>query len=237
MAIRLCGSSTTQIDVASRSGPAHTTQGSVSVMLKQVEQRRRLSLTSSNASASATASCRGARMTWNARRCADLAPMPGSFRKASMRRSSGAAKRIASETGDAQGADLLRHRRLDLATGLVDGGAHQVLEHLHVLRFHDLGGDAQGEELVAAAHGHRDHAAARGRLDLELGDLLLQLLLHLLRLLHEGLDVHGRSAQGCSTSTILPPNASSSVLTIGVFSAVWRRRSLRVSAVSAGPRA
>src|SRR6185503_9037206 len=35
-----------------------------------------------------------------------------------------------------------------------------------------------------------DHAAAGGRLDAELRHLLLQALLHLLRLLHHGLDVH-----------------------------------------------
>src|SRR5262245_21736 len=129
MATRLCGSSTTQIWLRSRSGSAQIRHGSVSVMLKQTEQRRRVSFTSRSAAARACASSRPARRTWKARRWADLAPMPGSFRNASISRSSGPANRIGLAPGNAQGAYLLGHRRLDLAPGLVDRGADEVLEH------------------------------------------------------------------------------------------------------------
>src|SRR2546425_186036 len=194
MAIRLCGSSTTHTWLLSRSASAQIRQGSVSVMLKQREQRRRVSLTSRRAVARARASSRLLRRRWKASRWADLAPMPGSLRNASISRSSGAASRITSQPGDAEGADLLGHRLLDLAPGLVDRDPDQVLEHLHVLRLDDLGRDAHGEELVGAAHGHAHHAATGRGLDLHLGDLLLQLLLHLLRLLHQRLDVHVSSS-------------------------------------------
>ena len=50
---------------------------------------------------------------------------------------------------------------------------------------------------LRAVDDDRDHAAAGVAFDPELGHLLLQALLHLLRLLHHLLNIHGRSQNGC----------------------------------------
>ena len=77
-----------------------------------------------------------------------------------------------------------------LALRIVDGRQNQVLQHLHVVFRHGFGIDLQRLDLLGAIHHHGHHAAARGRLDAQFGHLLLQALLHLLRLLHHLLNVH-----------------------------------------------
>src|SRR5579871_5291910 len=89
----LVGSSTTQMSRWLRVGLEQYTQGSMSVMLLHTEHRRRLALTSWMAEASALASSSLERRIWNASRCADLLPTPGSFLSSSMRRAMGSAKR------------------------------------------------------------------------------------------------------------------------------------------------
>ena len=76
-----------------------------------------------------------------------------------------------------------------LLDGFAAGGHDHVLQHLDVAR--DFGIDLDGEQVLLAVHRHRDHAAAGGGLDPDLGDLLLHLLLHLLRLAHHLLHVAG----------------------------------------------
>src|SRR5438309_11992232 len=60
-------------------------------MLLQIEQRRRLALTSRTAMARASASSSLERRMWKARRCALFAPTPGSFFSSSIRRDMGSA--------------------------------------------------------------------------------------------------------------------------------------------------
>src|SRR2546429_9995937 len=75
----LFDSSTTQSTRSEREGCVQTWHGSTSVRLLQVEHRRIDRLTSRMDSASSDASaCSNFKMK-NARRCADLVPMPGNF--------------------------------------------------------------------------------------------------------------------------------------------------------------
>src|SRR5690242_12515621 len=91
MAAILVGSSTTHTRRWLRVGLLQYTQGSTSVMLLQVEQSRRLALTSCTARAKASASSSLDRKIWKARRCALLLPIPGSFFNSSMSRVIGSA--------------------------------------------------------------------------------------------------------------------------------------------------
>src|SRR5688572_27068661 len=56
--------------------------------------------------------------------------------------------------------------------------------------------------MLVSVHRHGDHAAAGGGLHRQFGHLLLQALLHLLRLLHHVLDVHRSSIVVFSTGKI-----------------------------------
>src|SRR5688572_10938177 len=111
-----------------------------------------------------------------------------------------------SQTGDLQTAHQAAHRLTELlvhlAAGVVDGGHDQILQHLHVVLGDDLGIDLDRLQLLGAVHGDGDHAAAGRGLDAQLGHLLLQALLHLLRLLHHGLDVHISSTSRISAGMI-----------------------------------
>src|SRR5688572_24263231 len=176
------------------------------------------------ASHSRSASSRGVFSTWNARRWAPLAPMPGSFCSCSTNRVRESGRDIksqipkpksqiptprswelevgsweldignSSETGNLETAHQPGHRLpelfVDLAIGVVDGGHDQILQHLDIVLRHDFGIDGDRLQLFGAVDDDRDHAAAGGRFDAQLGHLLLQALLHLLGLLHHGLDIH-----------------------------------------------
>jgi hypothetical protein len=91
IAITSRGSSTTQMTVSSLRASLHMEQDSPSEMLKQVEQNLTLSLTSTIARASSTASSLGMERMKKAILCADLGPIPGSPQSLSIRFSSGAA--------------------------------------------------------------------------------------------------------------------------------------------------
>lgn len=76
---------------------------------------------------------------------------------------------------------------------VVDGGDDQVLQELDVVLRDDLRIDRDRADLLETVHGDGDHSAAgRGRrgLDLGCGQVLVELLVHLLRLLHQLLDTH-----------------------------------------------
>ena len=90
-----------------------------------------------------------------------------------------------------------------LAHRLVDRGHDHVLEHLDVLGIDGVGVDLERLELEVAAHHDLDHAAARGRLDLLVLELLLRgghVGLHLLRLLEQGVEVRGLGHQDSSSA-------------------------------------
>src|SRR5438067_8812453 len=98
------------------------------------------------------------------------------------------------DAGDLQTTHHAAHRLRQLLIGLalrvVDGGDDQILQHLDVVSGDHLGIDLERLNLFGAVHHDGDHAAAGIALDLELRHLLLQTLLHLLRLLHHLLNVH-----------------------------------------------
>ena len=82
---------------------------------------------------------------------------------------------------------------------LTDRGKDQVLQHLDVLEIYDIGRNLHFDQLGAARDHRGDHAATCRALETGLGKLGLglgELLLHLLRLLHDlthvGLSVHER---------------------------------------------
>ena len=87
------------------------------------------------------------------------------------------------------------HLVVHLAVRVVDRGDDQVLQHADVVLRHDLGVERQLQQVLVAVDHHRDHAAAGGGLDADVGHLLLQALLHLLRLLHHRLDIHDLTPQ------------------------------------------
>src|SRR2546422_1969859 len=127
--------------------------------------------------------------------------------------------------------DLLLHRFVHLAGGLVDRGGDEVLEHLDVVLAHDLGIDLQALEVLLSVHDHLHHAPAGRRLDLQGLDLLLDALLRLLELLHELLriakGVHGLFSR---TSTTFPPNRSRASCTAGSRAASSMSRRFLASA-------
>src|ERR1700675_2269706 len=82
-------------------------------MLLQMEHNRSLAFTSRTAEARDSASSSLDRRMWNARRCALLLPIPGSFLSSSIRRVIGSAKRdigicnfVIGKFGNLQTADL-----------------------------------------------------------------------------------------------------------------------------------
>src|SRR5204863_2867500 len=94
---------------------------------------------------------------------------------------------------------------------------------------HDLGIDRHRLDLLGAVDDDGHHAAAGVAFDAQLGHLLLQALLHLLRLLHHLLDVHISS-----TSRISAGKTSSMAWTPASASACWRSADfLSVAAVAA----
>jgi hypothetical protein len=100
-----------------------------------------------------------------------------------MRRASGSAKSGIAKTHTAEhAAHLLLDFAIHLLDGLVAGGYDHVLQHLDIARH--FGVDLDFEQVLLAVHLHGDHAAAGGGFDPDLGDLLLELLLHLLCLAH-----------------------------------------------------
>ena len=74
-------------------------------------------------------------------------------------------------------------------TASLCAATNHVLQHLDVAGH--LGLDLHREQVLLPVHGHRHHAAAGRGFHLDLRDLLLQLLLHLLRLAHHLLHVAG----------------------------------------------
>src|SRR5205807_1985588 len=89
----------------------------------------------------------------------------------------------------------------------------QILQHLDVFFDNDLGIDLDRLHLLGAVDDHRHHAAAGVAFDFELGHLLLQAVLHLLRLLHHLLNVHisstSRISAGKTSSSAWTPASAS----------------------------
>src|SRR5438445_13343263 len=112
---------------------------------------------------------------------------------------------------------------------VVDGGDDQILQHLDVVFRDHFGIDRERLNLFGPVDHHGDHAAAGVTLDLELRHLLLQALLHLLRLLHHLLNVHISS-----TSRISAGNTSTTAWTPASASAFSRSADFLTAAGSAG---
>src|SRR5581483_9855045 len=219
MATMSRGSSTTHTTVGSRRASWQMPHSSPSDTLKQRRQNEMRSFTSVMARARRTASSLGSFRRWKAMRWADLGPTPGRRPSSSMRSWTGPAYTSAAgraghprEAGHAPGQapEVAEVERAHGAVvelpgpghGVVDGGQHQVLEHLHVSGVDGLGVDADGPELHAAGDAHLHHAPARLALDLLFSRGRLRLeeaLLHGLGLLEEAAQVE--PAVGAVTHT------------------------------------
>src|SRR3954454_10964173 len=192
-------------------------QGSVSVMLLHTEQYVTRSLTSRSASMRRSVSSRGVFSRWNASRCALFGPMPGRRTSSSMRRvrGSGSANLHSRQLHARRqhSAHLARRLFVGLAMGVVQGGDDEILQHHDVLFRDDLGIDRDRLHLLRAVHADGDHAAARVAFDAGGRHVLLQALLHLLRLLHHVLDVHisstSRISAGKTSSIVWTPASAS----------------------------
>src|SRR5499427_5648401 len=200
------GVSTTHSCEASRLGEAHSEHSSSSAKVLHLAQRRTLLSARDRDSASLPAPVLSCCSRWYAVRCADFGPMPGMQRSASISSSSAGdfiAWRLEGQLESRrkahaarERAHLLLHRGLDLARGVVHRRRDQVLEHLPV-------GAEQGRvdlhalDVVLAGHRDLHHPGAGLALDLDRGELVLELLhvlLHALGLLHQAreLSLHHR---------------------------------------------
>src|SRR6266404_2857908 len=100
----------------------------------------------------------------------------------------------------------------------IDGGTHQVLQHLLVLARKNFRLNAHVHHLLLAIHLHGDHAAAGRSLHGHGIDLALQVFLHLpepRKHLLDSIDFHQVSSGRCFTSAIFPPKRCSIDFTIG----------------------
>src|SRR5262245_12733270 len=104
---------------------------------------------------------------------------------------------------------------------VVDGRNDEILQHLDVVLRDDFRVDLESLNLLETVDHDGHHAAPRRGLDCQLRHLLLQPLLHLLRLFHHLLDVHG-SPYISSTSRISAGNTSSKACTPASASACSR---------------
>ena len=146
---------------------------------------------------------------WKAMRCADFTPTPGSRRRASIRPSSEGSDTAAHQNGNFMpggsgspavslpifsGAELL-----GAAHRVVEGGGHQVLEHVLVFG-QQAGVDGHALDVVLAGHGHLDQPGAGLAFDLDQRQFFLcalHVVLHGLGLFHQAGELafhHGRSS-------------------------------------------
>src|ERR1700678_3986446 len=135
------GSSITHTTCWSRTALVQYPHGSTSVMLLHTEHNRSFSRSSSTAAASARASASLARSTWNASRCADFVPIPGSFLNSSISRDIGSANRAIArlfhprQLQPAHHPNHIRlHRLFRPAPRLIERRRNQVLQQLNVPR-------------------------------------------------------------------------------------------------------
>src|SRR5918992_455010 len=204
--------------VRSRRSSRQIPQTSSSVRLPHSRQKRTRSFTSAIAPASAPASSFGARRRWNASRCAVRVPIPGSrvswatrFSTAGENTHSGyphvsdtdrlEARQTHSFEAAERAAQLGLGEALRRAHRLVHGCEHHVGEELGVVGVDRLGRDLDLGDLERASRLHGHHAAARGRLDRLLRELLLgtrHLRLHVLHLLKHLVHVHGAAHSSTS---------------------------------------
>src|SRR3954469_22301292 len=206
------GSSTTQMTSVVRRGSRQMRHCSPSATLKQVTQKRTSACTRWSAATSRPTSADSAASRWKAMRCALLGPTPGRRPSSSMRSWTAPSYTVllelggtwcpagGSEAGQAQPAAEAAGQRthgaggevVDVVLGVPEGGDHEVLQGLDVVRVDRGGRDGQCGDLPAAGHGHGDQPAPGRAGDLRRGQLLLrgsELLLHLLGLLHQLLHV------------------------------------------------
>src|SRR5262249_54942048 len=109
-------------------------------------------------------------------------------------------------------AHLLLDRFVHFPLRVVDRREDQVLKHLDVVFRHGFGIDLDRLHLLGAVHDDSDHATAGGGLDAHLFHLLLHARLHLLRLLHHLLYVHGsRPAAYISSMSLISAAKTSSI--------------------------
>ncbi len=214
MAAWSAGVSTTQSWLRSRRGSRQVGQTSSSVKVWHSVQWRTPLTAACSAPASNCAPSRSCCSRWKAMRWADFTPTPGRRRSACTRFSRewlSATARAGSERelharGQARHAGrelahLLVRGFLGLAHGGVEGGGHQVFEHVLVVG-EQAGVDGDALDVVLAGHDDLDQARAGLAGDLDVGEFVLRLLevvLHGLGLLHQAGELsfveHGNPCQ------------------------------------------
>src|SRR5262249_17784786 len=135
----------------------------------------------------------------------------------------------------------LLHLLVGLPVGVVHSGNDQILQHLDIVLRDHFRIDLDSEKLLGAVERGGHHAAAGGCLHAERGHLLLQPLLHLLRLLHHLLNLLGIhisspsriSAGKTSSRAWTPASASASSFNADFRSASLGRDSLPAGGASA----
>src|SRR5687768_14779804 len=190
---------------------------SSSLTLKQTEQNFTFALTSIRTSARRRTSAGSACSRWKAMRWALFGPTPGSRPSSSIRSwitpsynevpsaQAGQAARATPET-TAQPLGDRTHRltgqRLGLGAGVAVGGDDEIGEVgqvVGVVALELARPDRDAHQLPHAVDGDGDRTAGDGAVDGLLGEVglcLLELLLHLLRLLEEGVHVEAAATEG-----------------------------------------
>src|SRR5205807_4537598 len=162
-----------------------------------------------------SASSRESFSKWNAMRWAPFGPTPGIRPSSSIRSCTGPAYTSGQTQHSTEAAERLLLGSIHLVHGIVQGGQHEVLQHLDIVRVNSVRADAHGPELHTPGDRDVDRAAAGYAFVHLLGRRRLrihQLLLHLLRLFEQRTEVGtlvghtpGRYWSGSSTSA--PGNA------------------------------
>src|SRR4051794_38069140 len=179
------GSSTTHTTVASRRSSVQIEHSGPSEMLKHRPQNVIRSFTSVMDRASRTASSFGSFSRWNAIRCADFGPTPGSRPSSSIRswtgpaykqflrgsgdRRSSTAEQAAQPATQAEATHGLLVEIVDLGQGVVEGGQDEVFEHPDVVGVDGPGVDGDPLEVHASGDGDLHHAATGRAFDQLLG--------------------------------------------------------------------
>src|SRR5215210_3094236 len=180
-----------------RRGSRQIRHCSPSATLKQTVQKRTSACTRCSAATSRPTSALSAASRWKAIRWALLGPTPGSRPSSSMRswtapsytvgflgsRECGGrgraderglqARQTHAAEAAGQGAHAAGGELRGGPRGVADGGDHEVLQRVDVVRVDDGRGDGERGQLTAAGHRRRDQATAGGAGDLAAGELLL----------------------------------------------------------------
>src|SRR5438105_8039771 len=133
-----CASRRSSVQIE-HSGPSET--------LKHRSQNDTFSFTSAMARARRSASSRESFSKWNAMRWAPFGPTPGIRPSSSIRSCTGPAYTSGQTQHSTEAAERLLLGSIHLVHGIVQGGQHEVLQNLDIVRVNSVRADAHGPEL------------------------------------------------------------------------------------------